>query len=193
MLQKVNEIISPSFPVIRVFKRRLTNIEDGFILQPFLELKLELKGFKSAWKWFWIVYYDRAAAGWCHCDCTVQWPWLNFYNWGWALVVQQAAHYDIVSQLPLEPSSPCTFKPQCWQEESQAWWDLWWSTDILMKCSADACLSCDLSHKHTIQASISRCKAAVLLVCGHTEKWLAGIGRRVMSVDLPARVLELWR
>ena len=86
MLQKVNEIISPSFPVIRVFKRRLTNIEDGFILQPFLELKLELKGFKSAWKWFWIVYYDRAAAGWCHCDCTVQWPWLNFYNWGWALV-----------------------------------------------------------------------------------------------------------
>ena len=35
MLQNVAEIISRSFPVNWVFKRRLTNIESGFISQPF--------------------------------------------------------------------------------------------------------------------------------------------------------------
>ena len=35
MLQNVEEIVSPSFPVIRVFIWRLTNIEVGFISQPF--------------------------------------------------------------------------------------------------------------------------------------------------------------
>ena len=50
MLQNVAEIISRSFPVNWVFKRRLTNIESGFISQPFFldyhqmaRLKVRLK------------------------------------------------------------------------------------------------------------------------------------------------------
>ena len=35
MLQNVDEIISLPFPINGVFNRRLTNIEVGFILQPF--------------------------------------------------------------------------------------------------------------------------------------------------------------
>ena len=37
MLQNFDEIISQPFPITGVFKRRLTNIEVDFILQPFLK------------------------------------------------------------------------------------------------------------------------------------------------------------
>ena len=44
MLQNVDEIVSRPFPVNWVFNRRLTNFEDGFILQPFfLDYNLALE------------------------------------------------------------------------------------------------------------------------------------------------------
>ena len=56
MLQNVDEIISPSFPIIGVFNQRLTNIEIGFILGPLFYLIIEFQSLKSTWNydWFWI-------------------------------------------------------------------------------------------------------------------------------------------
>ena len=54
--KKFDEIISQLFPIIGVLNQRLTNIEVGFILQPFLiiiELQGNSNGFelhRSAWQ-----------------------------------------------------------------------------------------------------------------------------------------------
>ena len=43
MLKNVDDIISQPFPVNRVFNRKLTNFDVGFILQPFFRLQLNHK------------------------------------------------------------------------------------------------------------------------------------------------------
>ena len=43
MLKNVDDIISRPFPVNRVFNRKLTNFDIGFILQPFFRLQLNSK------------------------------------------------------------------------------------------------------------------------------------------------------
>ena len=51
MLQNVDEIISLSFPVIRVSNWRLTNIEVGFMSQPFFLINNWIASLTSAWNW----------------------------------------------------------------------------------------------------------------------------------------------